>query len=125
MLEDYYVKPSTIDRVRSSWLAPQKFSVLRTKDPYLPHGPALSKAAPTPSNLKTLRLERPFLGVAISRHLLPICRRMFVGPAKYVTHPRSIFSRFSTDALEGTLLQAAVVFLQEHFHNRCQQLLSV
>jgi hypothetical protein len=23
MLEDYYVKPSTIDRVRSSWLAPQ------------------------------------------------------------------------------------------------------
>jgi hypothetical protein len=23
MLEDYYVKPSTIDRVRSSWPAPQ------------------------------------------------------------------------------------------------------
>lgn len=23
MLEDYYVEPSTIDRVRSSWLAPQ------------------------------------------------------------------------------------------------------
>ena len=23
MLEDYYVKPSTIDRVRASWLAPQ------------------------------------------------------------------------------------------------------
>ncbi|HEY6185889.1 MAG TPA: hypothetical protein VIW67_26845 [Terriglobales bacterium] len=23
MLEDYYVKPSTLDRVRASWLAPQ------------------------------------------------------------------------------------------------------
>jgi hypothetical protein len=23
MLEDYYVKPSTVDRVRASWLAPQ------------------------------------------------------------------------------------------------------
>jgi len=23
MLEDYYVKPSTIDRIRSRWLAPQ------------------------------------------------------------------------------------------------------
>ena len=28
MLEDYYVKPSTIDRVRSSWLAPQIESYL-------------------------------------------------------------------------------------------------
>ena len=28
MLEDYHVKPSTIDRVRSSWLAPQIESYL-------------------------------------------------------------------------------------------------
>jgi len=28
MLEDYYVKPSTIDRVRASWLAPQIESYL-------------------------------------------------------------------------------------------------
>jgi hypothetical protein len=28
MLEDYYVKPATIDRVRSSWLAPQIESYL-------------------------------------------------------------------------------------------------
>jgi integrase-like protein len=28
MLEDYYVKPSTIDRIRSSWLAPQIESYL-------------------------------------------------------------------------------------------------
>jgi hypothetical protein len=28
MLEDYYVKPSTIDRVRRSWLAPQIESYL-------------------------------------------------------------------------------------------------
>ena len=28
MLEDYYVKPSTIDRVRGSWLAPQIESYL-------------------------------------------------------------------------------------------------
>jgi integrase/recombinase XerD len=28
MLEDYYVKPSTVDRVRSSWLAPQIESYL-------------------------------------------------------------------------------------------------
>ncbi len=28
MLEDYYVKPSTIDRVRSSWMAPQIESYL-------------------------------------------------------------------------------------------------
>ena len=28
MLEDYYVRPSTIDRVRSSWLAPQIESYL-------------------------------------------------------------------------------------------------
>jgi integrase/recombinase XerD len=29
MLEDYYVKPSTVDRVRGSWLAPQIESYLR------------------------------------------------------------------------------------------------
>jgi integrase/recombinase XerD len=28
MLEDYYVKPSTIDRIRASWLAPQIESYL-------------------------------------------------------------------------------------------------
>jgi len=28
MLEDYYVKPSTIDRIRGSWLAPQIESYL-------------------------------------------------------------------------------------------------
>jgi integrase/recombinase XerD len=28
MLEDYYVKPSTVDRVRASWLAPQIESYL-------------------------------------------------------------------------------------------------
>ncbi len=28
MLEHYYVKPSTIDRVRASWLAPQIESYL-------------------------------------------------------------------------------------------------
>src|SRR5262245_41131652 len=28
MLEDYYVKPSTVDRVRTSWLAPQIESYL-------------------------------------------------------------------------------------------------
>jgi len=28
MLEDYYVKPSTIDRIRASWLAPQMESYL-------------------------------------------------------------------------------------------------
>ncbi len=28
MLEDYYVKPSTIDRVRASWLAPQTESYM-------------------------------------------------------------------------------------------------
>jgi hypothetical protein len=28
MLEDYYVKPATVDRVRASWLAPQIESYL-------------------------------------------------------------------------------------------------
>ena len=28
MLEDYYVKPATLDRVRASWLAPQLESYL-------------------------------------------------------------------------------------------------
>jgi hypothetical protein len=28
MLEDYYVKPATVDRVRASWLAPQMESYL-------------------------------------------------------------------------------------------------
>lgn len=29
MLEDYYVRPSTVDRVRASWLAPQIESYLK------------------------------------------------------------------------------------------------
>jgi hypothetical protein len=37
-----------------------------------------------------------------------------------MTYYRSIFSGFSTGVPEGTLLQIAVVFLQEHFvsHSR-------
>jgi hypothetical protein len=32
MLEDYYVHPSTIDRIRASWLAPQMDSYLEWLD---------------------------------------------------------------------------------------------